>query len=196
MEHTDRISSDDYSTEFWGLYLTHWFDGSHKSGVDVYYLGIADENGQYASGKGDEHRHSFGSRWFGEKNQWDWNGEAVAQVGDFGNESILAWTASLDAGYTWNASWKPRLGLKADVASGDSNPKNGTQGTFDALFFKSGCFNDASLIRPENIIDVHPNFSANLTRALSIDGGADMFWRYSRNLMPFTPCRDSSPFPH
>jgi len=49
------------------------------------------------------------------------------------------------------------------------------------LYFKSGYFNDASLIRPENIIDVHPNFSANLTRALTIDGGADVFWRYSRN---------------
>jgi hypothetical protein len=180
-EHTDRISSDDYSTEFWGLYLTRWFDKSHNSGVDAYYLGIAREHGKYASGTGDELRHSFGARWFGEKDQWDWNAEGVVQVGTFGHESILAWTASLDTGYTWNAPFSPRLGLKADVASGDNNPNDGQQGTFDALYFKSGYFNDASLIRPQNIIDVHPNLSANLTRAISINGGADVFWRYSQN---------------
>jgi Alginate export len=181
IEHTDRFDSEDDGTGFWGLYLTRWFDDSRKSGIDVYYLGISREHGQYASGTGKELRHSFGTRWFGERNQWDWNGEGVAQVGEFGNESILAWTASVDAGYTWEASWKPRLGLKADIASGDNNPTNGAQGTFDALYFKSGYFNDASLIRPENIIDVHPNLSANLTRAITIDGGADVFWRYSRN---------------
>jgi len=180
-EYTDRFDSDDYSTEFWGLYLTRWFGDSHKSGVDAYYLGIASEHGQYASGSGNEHRHSLGVRWFGEKDNWDWNAEGVVQVGNFGNESILAWTVSVDSGYTWDVSWQPRLGLKADIASGDINSTNGTQGTFDALYFKSGYFNDASLIRPENIIDVHPNFSANLTRSLSIDGGADVFWRYSRD---------------
>jgi hypothetical protein len=185
IEYTDSFDSEDYSTEFWGLYLTHWFDDSHKSGLDVYYLGIAREKGKYASGTGNEHRHSFGARWFGEKAQWDWNAEAVVQTGDFGNESILAWTASLDSGYTWNMPWQPRLGLKADVASGDRN--DGHQGTFDALFFKSGYFNDASLIRPANIIDVHPNIGANLTRAVSVNGGGDVFWRYSRNDAIYAP---------
>ena len=187
IEYTDRLSSDDYSTEFWGLYVTHWFDDAHKDGLDMYYLGIASEQGRYASGGGNEHRHSFGLRWFGEMNQWDWNAEGVVQTGDFGNQTILAWTASLDSGYTWDASWQPRLGLKADIASGDQNPTNGPQGTFDALYFKSGYFNDASLIRPANIIDVHPNFSANLTHALSVNGGGDVFWRYSRNDAIYAP---------
>ncbi len=184
-EHTEGFDGEDYSTEFWGLYLTHWFAQSHKSGVDVYYLGIAREHGKYASGTGNEHRHSFGARWFGETNHWDWNAEGVGQTGDFGNESILAWTASVDSGYTWDVVWKPRLGLKADVASGDR--RDGHQGTFDALYFKSGYFNDASLIRPANLIDVHPNVSANLTRAVSINGGGDVFWRYSRDDAIYAP---------
>jgi len=111
----------------------------------------------------------------------------VVQVGDFRNESILAWTASVDSGYTWNAPLQPRLGLKADVASGDRNPNDGHQGTFDALFFKSGYFNDASLIRPANIIDVHPNIGMNLTRTLSVNGGGDVFWRYSKGDAVYAP---------
>jgi len=176
-----HIDWDDHAVTFWGLYSTHWFDAQKKNGADLYYLGIHRENGAYASGKGNEYRHSFGAREFGEWRGFDYNAEEVVQTGTFGNESILAWTASLDSGYTWNTLFNPRLGIKADVTSGDNNPNDGHQGTFDALFFKSGYFNDASLIRPENIIDVHPNVSLKLTSKFTVDGGADVFWRYSRN---------------
>jgi hypothetical protein len=187
VETGNGFDSDDDSVKFWGLYMTHWFDAPRALGLDIYYLGISREHGKYASGTGDEHRHSFGARWFGQRNQWDWNVEAVGQAGDFGDQSILAWTASLDSGYTWNAPLQPRLGLKADVASGDRNPANGPQGTFDGLYFKSGYFNDASLIRPQNIIDIHPNAGAKLGPTLSIDGGGDAFWRYSREDAIYAP---------
>ena len=179
VEDTGGISGSDPGTTFWGLYVTHWFDTKHKAGMDIYYLGIDNQSATYASGTANEERHSFGSHIFGSRNHWDWNGEGVIQAGTFGNESILAWTASLDSGYTWDVKFEPRLGLKADVASG--NTGNGHQGTFNALYFKSGYFNDASMIRPANLIDVHPNLSANLTRTLSVNGGADVFWRYTQN---------------
>jgi hypothetical protein len=175
------FNGEDHSATFWGLYLTHWFGAPHTLGLDLYYFGIHRKDGQYASGNGDEHRHSLGVREFSEWNQWDWNAEQVLQVGRFGNDSILAWTASLDSGHTWPVAGQPRLGLKADAASGDHNSTNGPQGTFDALYFKSGYFNDASLLRPENIIDVHPNASLRPAQTVSVDGGADFFWRYSQN---------------
>jgi len=185
VEDSGGISGGNPDTTFWGLYVTRWFDPPHKLGVDLYYLGIANKTATYASGTADEHRHSLGVREFGEWDHWDWNAEGVLQVGSFGNESILAWTASLDSGYTWDARWQPRLGLKVDVASG--NTSNGHQGTFDPLYFRSFYFDDASLIRPANIIDVHPNLAANLTRTLSVNGGADVFWRYSENDAIYAP---------
>jgi hypothetical protein len=84
-----------------------------------------------------------------------------------------------------DAKFQPRLGLKVDVASGDTS--NGHQGTFDPLYFKSGYFNDASMIRPANLIDVHPNLAANLTRTVSVNGGADAFWRYTRDDAIYAP---------
>jgi hypothetical protein len=175
------FDGEDHSTTFWGLYTTHQFGSSRKTGVDLYYLGIHREHGRYASGTGEEYRHSLGAREFGEWNRWDWNAEEVLQVGSFGSDSILAWTASLDTGYTWETTLQPRIGLKADITSGDGNAEDGQQETFDALYFKSGYFNDASLLRPQNIIDVHPNVGLKLAHNLSADGGADFFWRYSRN---------------
>jgi hypothetical protein len=181
VEDSGGISGSDPGTAFWGLYLTHWFGAPHTLGLDLYYFGIHREHGAYASGTGDEHRHSLGVREFGEWNGWDWNAEQVLQIGTFGNESILAWTAALDSGYTWDAMWSPRLGLKSGIASGEHNPNNGRLETFDALYFKSGYFNDASLIRPQNVIGVHPNLTLKPSRTVTVDGGANWFWRYSQN---------------
>jgi len=175
------LNGEDHSTTFGGLYVTHWFDSLQTDGLDLYYLGIYNKDATYASGTANETRHSLGTRQFGHWRRWDWDTEEVLQVGSFGNNAILAWTASLNSGYTFDRAWQPRLGLEADVASGSGSTTGGTLGTFDALFFKSGYFNDASLLRPQNIIDVHPNLSLTLTRSVSVNGGGDVFWRYSRN---------------
>ena len=66
-ESSDQFDRPDYTTSFWGLYVTRWFDAPHKLGIDLYYLGIEREHGFYASGTGYELRHSFGTRLFGEK---------------------------------------------------------------------------------------------------------------------------------
>ena len=75
------IDGEDHHTTFWGLYGTHWFDTPHTLGLDLYYFGIHRENGAYASGTGDEHRHSLGAREFGQWHGWDWDAEQVLQVG-------------------------------------------------------------------------------------------------------------------
>jgi hypothetical protein len=181
VEDAGGISGADDATTFWGLYVTHWFDAPHHHGLDFYYLGIQNEPATYASGTADELRHSFGLRYFGQRGQWDWNQEDVIQVGSFGSGSILAWTASLEGGYTWDTTGQPRLGLKVNVISGDLDPSDAEQGTFDALYPNPSYFNDASLLRPANFIDVHPNIRVNLARNLSVNGGADCFWRYSRD---------------
>ena len=176
-----HIDVEDHSTTFWGLYATHYFGESRSTGLDLYYLGIHNEHVTYASGSGDEHRHSLGAREFGAWGHWDWDAEQVLQVGSFGSDSILAWTAAIDGGYTFDTTWQPRLGLKTGITTGDHDPKDGQLQTFDALYFKSGYFNDASLIRPQNIVGVHPNLTLKPTRTVTVDGGADWFWRYSRN---------------
>jgi hypothetical protein len=175
------ISGADHSTTFWGLYVSHYFDAPRTIGLDLYYLGIHNDQATYTSGTAEERRHSFGAREFGTFKNWDWDGEQVLQVGTFGSDSILAWTAAINAGYTWDTTWRPRLGIKTGIVSGDHDPNDGRQETFDPLFFKSGYFNDASLIRPSNLIGLHPNFALQLSKNISVDGGADWFWRYSRN---------------
>jgi hypothetical protein len=175
------ISGSDHSTTFWGLYATHYFDAPCTIGMDLYYLGIHNDDATYASGTADEDRHSLGAREFGVRHRLDWDAEQVVQFGSFGSDSILAWTAAINAGYTWDTTFQPRFGVKSGIASGDHSSNDSRLETFDPLFFKSGYFNDASLIRPSNIIGVHPNLALQLAKTVSVDGGADWFWRYSRH---------------
>jgi hypothetical protein len=54
---------------------------------------------------------------------WDVNDEAIYQFGQFGSGAVNAWSVAIDHGFTLKNLWsQPRLGLRAAIASGDSNP--------------------------------------------------------------------------
>ena len=170
----------DYQKKFWGVYgvtPVSFLPGGH---VDLYYLGLERQNAEFDQGTARELRHSLGARIWGEKKGWDYNFEVVYQFGTFGDGNISAWTAATDTGYTFHdALFKPRLALKADIASGDSNPNDRNLGTFNALFPKGAYFAETSLIGPANIIDLHPYIGLQLTDRVSFTVDWDFFWRES-----------------
>jgi hypothetical protein len=182
-----HIDGSNPDTAFWGLYLTRWWDAPHQSGLDLYYFGINNTPGSYASGVADETRHSFGVRIFGRRDHWEWNQEDVLQLGSFGDQSILAWATSTAVRYTFDALWRPQLAMRFDVISGSRDLHDGQQGTFNPLYPNPGYFNDASLIRPSNLIGVHPYATARFTPTLSADGGVGAFWRYSTSDAIYAP---------
>jgi len=67
----------------------------------------------------------------------DYNFEFVFQWGSFGGGDIRAWMVASDTGYTFRyLPLRPRIGLKADIASGDSDPNDRDLQTFNAMFSK------------------------------------------------------------
>jgi Alginate export len=161
---------------FWGLYWTLDRASPRHSGFDVYYLGLR------ASGsRGNERRHTVGARSFGVAGSRDWNVEAAGQWGELGDSRIRAWTLSWDAGYTFSSlQFSPRVGLKADLISGDNDPGDGKWGTFNPLFPKLSYFSDANVTTPANLIDVQPTWSLSLAKGLRLSGSWNVLWRYSR----------------
>jgi len=125
-------------------------------------------------------RHTLGLRLWGRPGPWDYNVEVVYQLGTFGEGQIHAWTAGSDTGYTLRSvAWQPRLGLKADIISGDRNPRNQDLQTFNPLFPKGAYFGEIALIGPANLIDVHPSLDLHPTAHLIVSADWDMFWRES-----------------
>jgi hypothetical protein len=85
-----------------------------------------------------------------------------------------------DVGFTFeNVPLKPRLGLKANVTSGDGNRNDADLQTFNPLFPRGAYFGDPALIGPANHIDVHPSLDLALTRNLTLNFNWDCFWRES-----------------
>jgi hypothetical protein len=175
---------DEYPGQlFWGVYLTTstLFKPLNLK-ADLYYLGYKNDQANYATGNGSEERHTFGTRLFGDGDGFDYDVEPILQTGEFADKQILAWTVGSSAGYRIdNITAHPRLGTEFDVVSGDTrgNQSDRKFGTFNPLFFKAGYFDDASLIRPSNIIDVHPTLQLLPTKNTEIVLGSDVLWRYT-----------------
>lgn len=166
----------------WALYATRelTLGDAGKGGVDAYYIGYRNRHAVYETGAGREQRHTLGLRLFGQAMGWDWNWEAMGQFGDFGSRSIRAWSLATDSGYRWTAlPLQPRLGLKANIASGDRDAADGTLGTFNPLFPSAKYFGELTPIGPYNLMNLHPSLDLVLSDTVSLDAVAVAYWRES-----------------
>ena len=99
-----------------------------------------------------------GTRFFGTLGHWDLNDEVIYQFGQFGSGQVNAWSVATDHGYTLGKLWgRPRLGLRAAVASGDSNANDADLQTFNPLFVRGNYFSEAGLLSPQNFFDLFPS---------------------------------------
>jgi hypothetical protein len=74
-------------------------------------------------------------------------------------------------------SAKPRAFLRADIASGDHGGLN--LGTFNPMFPRGSYFNEASLIGPQNLMDLQPGEEFAPTKSLKLTTSCDFVWRES-----------------
>lgn len=179
-EYKYHLDGENDGQNFWGAYAVLPTGGRWPATLDAYYLGARYTSATYVAGTASELRHTLGTRLSGGAGGWSYDWEPVVQFGRFGNREIFAWTLATDTAYTFKTlPWRPRLGLKADIASGDNRGPDGRFGAFNPLYFKSGYFNDASLIRPTNIADLHPSLQLVPTKAVTATLAAAALWRYS-----------------
>jgi hypothetical protein len=172
--------SDD-GRSVWSLYGTRKLDEfSARSGLDLYYIGYHNAHAAFNQGTGEESRQTLGSRFFGAMQGWDWNYEGMFQFGSFNGGDILAWSVASDTGYTLtNLPFSPRIGLKANIISGDQSPNKSGLQTFNPLFPKGKYFGEIGLIGPSNLINLHPSLTLHLNEQWTLQGAAIYYWRES-----------------
>lgn len=172
----------------YGVYATLAPESIAPLKIDLYWLGYERDQAQFAAVQGREHRHSFGTRLFGSAKGWDWNTEAIFQAGRVGNQTIRAWTISSDTGFTFTVlPWSPRLGLKADIASGDKTPDDGWLGTFNALYPNPTYFSEAALLAPGNTMDMQPTVTIKPVPTLTLVLGWNFLWKHHKEDAVYTP---------
>jgi hypothetical protein len=169
--------SSDTGRSVWGVYAVRSLDRTGATGVDVYYLGYRRTHATFQQGEGRERRHSWGARLWRTSGPIDYNLEVVAQTGRFGNGDIRAWTIASDTGYRIEAAGSPRVGLRADITSGDRNPGDTRLGTFNPLFPKGAYFGLIASAGPANHMDLHPQLSVRPRGDLVLTTSWLFFWR-------------------
>jgi hypothetical protein len=162
-----------------GLYATRGAtEDAH--GLDLYALWYQLDDAPFGPGRGHERRWSWGLRTFGESGPFDHNVEVILQTGGFGAGAIRAWTIASDLGFTLPvAGSAPRLGLKANITSGDRDPADARLETFNPLFPNLAYFSDAATIAPQNHSDVQLSVGWRASPTLTLRVAGDVFWRTS-----------------
>lgn len=176
------IFDDDFNknTQLWGFYsvINH---APLLNNIDLYYLGIHKKQATYDAGKGEEIRHSVGTRIWKNKGDWQYDFEGVFQFGTFAQQNISAWTLSSNTTYQFSKTiLKPTIGLKTEAISGDSNLGDKRLQTFNPLYPKGAYFGLAALIGPANLFDIHPSIDLELNKQLAFGIDYDIFWRLSQ----------------
>lgn len=131
------------STVFWGL-----FYGSRPwrqpLRAEAYVVGLHEDDDDEVQTRNRDFL-TCGVRLLGKDapGRFDFEVEAAFQSGTSRYTRLIEDTTDLDhaawfvhgaVGYTFDVSWRPRLVLQYDYASGDADPSDGKQGRFDTLF--------------------------------------------------------------
>jgi hypothetical protein len=169
----------DHAQSFWGTGVTAPHPAWTHANMSLYYMGLDPKNSVFERGVGRQIRHTMGSRSWKTTPLWDFNYEAIVQWGSFQGRSIHAWALSEDTGHTFSQSrFRPRVGFRSDIASGDGGPGPKTLGSFDPLFPAAPVYSGPSgLLGATNLIDLSPSVRLQLRKGLSLALESSSFWR-------------------
>lgn len=134
----DEFNEHRHDERFCGIFTTLKPVKDHK--IDLYVLRLHTWNPTYYvtsedGMKGEHKRYTYGARVYGNFTpRWTYDVEAALQRGRYANDRIRAWAFHADTAYTFPLPWEPTLQPVLNLASGDRNPTDGVNGTFDPLY--------------------------------------------------------------
>ncbi|MGC5799648.1 alginate export family protein [Sphingomonas sp. NFX23] len=112
-------------------------------------------------------RDTLSLRLAGRKGKLDYDAEFVGQRGRSQIGQVKAWYTGLDAAYQLPGRLSPRVGVRADVGSGDSHPGNGTDGTYDYLGSRGMTL--TAELGFSNLVAVGPTFGLKPSRTVTAE---------------------------
>ena len=129
--------------------------------------------------------YTYGTRWAstpGKLGGWDYSLEAAGQFGSINQANVRrdqeSYAVFASSGYTWKKAWgSPRFGLGYEFGSGDSNPNDGKNQTFENLFGTNHRFYGAMDLFCERNMHI-PRLCASLkpVKNLTISSEYLLFW--------------------
>ena len=170
----------DHEQTFWGIAATRKSPGFKQGQLGFYYLGLDRASSVYAQGTGRDQRHTLGAKWSGSGSRFDLNYDAIFQWGSFSGAPARAWALSTETGYRiLQTHWKPRLSIRADIASGDKDPSDPRLQAFNPLFPGNGYAGAVGLLGPTNLTDFTPALTMVPHKKVVLIVECPNYWRTS-----------------
>jgi hypothetical protein len=156
----------------WGAYHELTLKKAHR--LDAYYLGLYSQKRAYQYRAGEQHRHTFGTRFWNQEQPVVYDVEVMYQLGAFNDQHINAINFNADGRYVFKElKWKPMVGLGLSYISGDYDPNDQQLNTFDALYPKP-VYGLATPQGSSNIAHVKPTVGITPAKNLFIN----LSWYY------------------
>lgn len=175
--------------KLWGLYV-QWPLKEEVHTFETYYLGFQSDLSRMSDQLGQETRHSLGLRSFGKVGRFTFNSELVFQFGELGESNIRAYNFETDWKYIFpNIAWRPLVGIKLDLSSGDRELGDDKLQTFNPLFVNPGLYSLAAVNTPANLTSFHPSITLFPLKDLVVYMDYALFYRTSRNDGLYAPPR-------
>jgi hypothetical protein len=170
----------DSSQLFWGAAVGRRSPRFERGELGAYYLGVDRTLSQYSQGLGSELRHTVGVKWTGAGARATLNYDGLFQWGEFRDAPIRAWGFATETGYALALDgWRPRVSVRADVASGDRDAADASLQAFNPLFPGNSYSGAVGLLGPTNLTDFTPGLTFSPKRTLTIGLEAPSYWRTS-----------------
>jgi hypothetical protein len=166
---------------FYGV-IGHWREWSQIITLQPYYMGLMQNgsNGQAgnASSQIDRQIHSPSLRGYGKipTTNLDYDFNLIYQFGQNAGQRHEAHGYTLEAGYTFQHSWKPRISAFYGYATGDRNPRDNVDNRFERFFGFARPWSADDYIVFENVKVPKVKLEFQPAKDLRIDGGYSWFW--------------------
>ena len=172
--------SPDHEQTFWGIAAARKSPHFRQGQVGFYYLGLDRARTLYAQGTGRDQRHTLGAKWSVSGSRLDLNYDAIFQWGSFSGAPVRAWAFSTETGYRISQThWKPRLSVRADIASGDKDRADPALQAFNPLFPGNSYAGAIGLLGPTNLTDLTPALRLHPHQRVVLILECPSYWRTS-----------------
>jgi len=161
---------------FYGV-ITHLRRWSDIITLQPYYMGLM-QDGSKAPGQIDREIHSPGLRGYGKigNTNLDYDFNLIYQFGRNGAQRHDAHGYTLEAGYTFKHSWKPRISAFYGYATGDRDPNDNVNNRFERFFGFARPWSADDYIVFENVKAPKIKLELQPVKDLRIDGGYSWYW--------------------
>ena len=167
----------DHKQTEWGVGFTRTRE---HGGWSANYIGLNRKVAAFNGKVGQEIRETFGTRVWNQGSLFDYNTDFIFQSGTFGQGRILAGAISSNDGITLHHHrFEPRLAVRFDYATGDSDHNSKNLNTFNPLFPNPLYSSLSALLGPANLTNVGPAIRLTLDSKTAISPEMPFYWRSS-----------------